>query len=84
MTANCNDMPNRLALRNDMTLGLRFGDIHSMTAVNLPGSGHHPHVAVRFRGGLTLDFDPSTAAELARRLPEALASLPGFRQGNIA
>jgi hypothetical protein len=84
MTANVNDMPNRLALHNDMTIGFRFGHMHSMTPINLPGDGHHPVVKVRFRGGLTLDFDPSTAAELARRLPEALASLPGFRQGNIA
>lgn len=74
MTANCIDLPNHAALHGDVTLGLRFGEILRMDPINLPG--HHPHVKVRFKGGLSLDFSPATAAELARRLVDALRFMP--------
>jgi hypothetical protein len=76
VTANCHDMPNHFALRTDVTMGLRFGGVHSMTPLNLPGEGHRPMVSIRFRGGVVVDFDPVTATELARRLPAVLAFLP--------
>lgn len=54
----------------------RFGVIHSITPINLPGEGHTPRVSIRFRGGVTVDLDPATATELARRLPALLAFMP--------
>lgn len=76
MTANCTDLPNRLQLHGDVTLGLRFGEIQTMTPVILPGEGHRPVIKVRLKGGLSLDFSPATAAELARRLVDALRFMP--------
>lgn len=73
---NVNDLPNCLALHGDVTLGFRFGEVRSVTPVNLPGNGHHPHIRVRYRGGLTVDYSPAAATELARRFPEALAHMP--------
>lgn len=54
----------------------QFGTIHSLTPICIPGEGHHPHIRIRFRGGVTVDLDTATAAELARRLPAALAFMP--------
>jgi hypothetical protein len=47
-----------------------------MTVNHLNGVGHEPHVRVGFIGGMSLDLSAAAAVELARRLPEALASLP--------
>lgn len=53
-----------------------FGTIHSVTPICLPGDGHNPRLSIHFRGGVVIDLDPATAAELARRLPAMLAFLP--------
>ena len=77
MTANCNDMANHLSLHTDITLGLRFGQVQTLTPIYL-GAGHRPVIKVRYRGGLVIEYSPHTAIELARRFPEALAYLPAI------
>jgi len=69
--------PNHLRHHNADSGGYaRFGPICSVTPICIPGVGHTPHVSVRFRGGVSMDFDTASAIELARRLPEAIAKLP--------
>ena len=61
-----------------VVFGASFGDFHSVTSVNIPGNGHHPHIEVRSKFGLRLDLSPEFAVALIRELPAAIAkvSLP--------
>lgn len=71
------ETPNHIRHNGDKSGSwVRFGVIHSITPINLPGEGHSPRVSIRFRGGVTVDLDPATATELARRLPALLAFMP--------
>ena len=76
MTLNIATHPNSAHLCGDITMGFRFGEIYSVTPIVLSGAGHAPHVAVRFKFGLTLELDAATAVELANRLPKAVERLP--------
>jgi hypothetical protein len=75
MTVNLNRTPNSIHLQGDTSFHHHFGAVHSVTPVCL-GMGHTAHVDVRFVGGVKMEFSPDAVAELARRFPEALASLP--------
>jgi hypothetical protein len=70
------DKPNHLRLCGDTTFGTRFGAVHSVTPIALAGLGHDAHLHVQFRYGLSMDLTPTDAAELSRRIPEALAKMP--------
>jgi hypothetical protein len=70
------EKPNHIHMCGERTFGAPFGSVHSVIPISLSGIGHDPHVLVRFRHGLSIDLTPSDAAELCRRLPEALAMLP--------
>ena len=73
---NVEQWPNHFRNRDEKSGGYAaFGGIHSVTGISLPGTGHRPHVHLAFRGGVSIDLDPVTAAELARRLPESLLAL---------
>jgi hypothetical protein len=71
------ETPNHFRRTGDLSGGwARFGNICSITPVNLPGEGHHAKIAIRFKGGVTVELDAAAADELARRLPAVLAFLP--------
>lgn len=78
MTVNFQRNRNHLRIAGDIVFGAYFGDVCSIVPVCIKGAGHQPYVHVGFRSGLSLELTPETATELARRLPEALASLPTF------
>jgi hypothetical protein len=70
------DKPNHLHMCGERSFGAPFGAVHSVTPIALPGLGHDPHLHIQFLFGLTMDLTPGDAAELSRRIPEALARLP--------
>lgn len=76
MTVNFHDKGNHIQLSGDVLFGAFFGNVCSVIPVSFNGNGHQPHVRVGFIGGVNLDLTQSAAVELARRLPEAIASLP--------
>lgn len=75
MTSNCNITPNHIRLTGDTLVSAYFGAMTSLTAVSLPGPGHHPHITARFKNGAVLSLDPATATQFARELPAALLKL---------
>lgn len=72
MTANVGRTPNHFHFHNDVTIGGRFGHIHSVVPV---GFGDQPHITIRFAYGLTLELDPTDAAQLLLSLPKAIGRL---------
>lgn len=78
MTINSRQNPNRVHISGDVVFGTFFGPVCSVVPISIQGAGHQPHVHIGFRAGLSLELTPETATELARRLPEAIASLPRF------
>jgi len=67
-------MPNsRFHLSGSVTFGTPLGTICSVTAVSVPGC--LPSIVTHFTDGGRLELSAATAAELARRLPEAIAAL---------
>jgi hypothetical protein len=70
------DKPNHVHMCGERTFGAPFGAVYSVTPIAIPGLGHDPHLHIAFRFGLSMDITPADAAELSRRIPEALARLP--------
>ena len=70
---NIHQSPNHLVRNHEGLTSFHFGGLHSVVPNSL---SPHPHVDVRFCGGVKVELTPETAADLARRLPEALAALP--------
>jgi hypothetical protein len=70
-------LANRLRFgRGSTHFSTDFGELYSVTPVNLIGEGHSPHLEIRSSYGLRLDVSAKWLAELVRRAPEALAKLP--------
>jgi hypothetical protein len=65
---------NHFHLSGAVLFGTAMGDVCGVTPVAIPGGT--PHVVIYMRGGARIELTSAAAAELARRLPEALASLP--------
>lgn len=72
---------NRFHHSGHIVIGAPLGPICAVTPVAVPG--HTPHVVVNFIGGGRLELDPEAATELARRIPESLASLPADCSGFV-
>lgn len=53
-----------------------FGELYSITPVNLVGEGHVAHLEIRSRYGLRLDVSAEWLTALVRQAPAALAKLP--------
>jgi len=54
-----------------------FGGVVAVTPMrHVSGRGHLERLRLHFQGGLSLELTRAAAIELARRLPEAIASLP--------
>jgi hypothetical protein len=70
------EKPNHVHMCGERTFGAPFGAVYSVTPIAIPGIGHDPHLHITFRFGLSMDLTPGDAAELSRRIPEALARLP--------
>lgn len=71
---NINACPNHLHVASDnATVGYYFGELHSVTPMNL--HGHHPYISVRYTDGVRVDLDPRTASETARDIVSAIAKL---------
>jgi hypothetical protein len=72
------DTPNRLCVgKHDSSYRAHFGAIYGAIPMHhVKGLGHQEHIKVNFHGGLSLELTRAAAIELARRLPEAIASLP--------
>jgi leucyl aminopeptidase (aminopeptidase T) len=53
-----------------------FGGLSFVTPLShVNGNGHGEHVKLSFVNGFVVELSAATAAELARRIPEALAAL---------
>ena len=76
MTVNIQQFPNRIQLTGDVLFSAFFGQVCAVIPMTFKGVGHEPHIKLGFIGGMNLEISPAVAVELARRLPEALASLP--------
>lgn len=76
MTINFRDRPNHIRMTGDILFGAHFGELRSVVPVSIHGNGHEPHIHLGFVGPLDVNITPALAAELVRRLPEALAALP--------
>lgn len=63
----------RVHLSGDITFSAPLGALCAVTPVAVPG--HTPHIVASFLGGARMEWDAETAAELTKRLPEAIASL---------
>jgi hypothetical protein len=72
---NIADHPNIVRVCGDATYSAHFGALVSITPISIPGDGHHQHVALRFKRGVTLDISLADAIAVARQLPEAIAAL---------
>jgi hypothetical protein len=70
------DRPNHVHVSGDASFGTSFGSLHSVTAVNLTGVDHHPHIDARFLFGLRIELTQADAMRLERELHLALATLP--------
>jgi len=69
--------PNRLVMNHGSTFAAHFGaPYHAAPTHPVSGLGHEPKIKVSFFGGLSIELTRAAAIELARRLPEAIASLP--------
>jgi len=73
---NYADRPNHVHMSGDSTFGASFGALHSVTAVNLTGAGHHIHIDARFQFGMRLELSVDDATHLEHELHLALATLP--------
>lgn len=72
--------PNHLRYHHRSTnFSEAFGDFHSVTAINLPGEGHTPHIEIRGLFGLRLDVTPEFLIALLRHAPGELAKLRYLR-----
>jgi len=70
------DRPNHVRFHHSTThFSETFGGLYSVDAICLDGEGHTPHVEVRWRFGLRLDFDPEDLLDLYNEIPRALAKL---------
>lgn len=63
----------RVHLSGPITFGAPLGALCAVSPVAIPG--HDSHIVVSFLGGMRAELSMETAAELARRLPEAISSL---------
>jgi hypothetical protein len=71
-------LPNHLRYQNGAThFSDDFGELHSVTPVNLIGPEHVAHIEIRSCYGLRLDVSAAWLTELVRKAPEALAKM-GF------
>jgi hypothetical protein len=79
MTINLNRTPNSLHLRGDVTIGVHFGAVLSVTPIVLAGEHHTPHLVARLAsptGSIVMELCPATASELARGITKGLVSMP--------
>jgi len=69
--------PNRLTMNHGSTFAAHFGSPYAAAPMHhVSGLGHEERIKVSFFGGLQIELTRAAAIELARRLPEAIASLP--------
>lgn len=74
MTTNYPNHPNSFHISGDFSFGIHFGDIASITPVNL-GYGHKPHIDIRFNGGARLQLTPTALQEIVSRGSETLKGI---------